>query len=129
MLPYLTEHLSGRRRGRIALVLAIIVSGAAALAAGMVAARPARVFGYDGRSLGYSVADSTGGAPIVGFDPCRRKGREWECDGGSDGSSAALYRVRADSRGCWTARLVIDGPGDPPRRTSGCIAIWDYVNE
>jgi hypothetical protein len=124
------KNLPRSRRGRIALAGALALSGLMGFTAGMVSARPFRVLGLDGRSLGYSVARNTGGISALSGDTCREHRRYWTCDVSSNGSSSLRYRVRPDSRGCWTARLTYnggEGHADAPRHASGCIGILDYL--
>jgi hypothetical protein len=90
--------------------------------------RPAVLLGVDGRALADSVAAETGGSGA--FEECReRAGPRWRCLA-SDGSNAARYDVKVDGRGCWTARRVGEAGGRDrlPARTSGCIAVFDYVH-
>lgn len=126
----LSRNLPRSLRARAAIATAVVAAAALALVAGMLAARPARVLGVDGPSLGYSVARGTGGVSVLAGDTCREHARYWTCNVSSDGSSGLEYRVRSDSRGCWTARLTFNGGldgKDAPRRASGCIDVRDYL--
>jgi hypothetical protein len=118
-------------RRKLAAALVLLVLAVLSTATGVLAARPARVLGVSGRALGYSVARHTGGVSLAwDVDACRRTApRAWRCDVSSDGSSGLTYRVRVDSRGCWTARRVgpADGIEPAPRRAAGCIGVRDYV--
>jgi hypothetical protein len=114
-----------RRLSRTA--LATIALGALlGLAAGVVCARPAAFFGTDGRTLADSVEDEVG----AGFrEPsCTRAGDAWRCHVSITSEGALDYRVRVDSRGCWSARpLEAEGGYVGTRRPSGCIGVMDYV--
>jgi hypothetical protein len=94
--------------------------------AGIVCSRPAAFLGTDGRTLADSVEGQTGGGWIEPH--CRRAGDAWRCNVALTSESRLIYRVRVNSRGCWSGRLLAaEGGNVRTRRPRGCIGIGDYL--
>lgn len=96
-----------------------LITVAALLLFGFLAARPALLVGVDGKSLQQSV-----GTFMTSRDSCDREGNHWICANWDDRFSGAIgYRVKVDSFGCWEGTALERSAAQP--KIYGCVTLMD----